>query len=83
MSFHQCDEQCVCPVHRTQMLYAPATDDHACQDIECKYAHGFHAVRVQEVWDLLDDYYELGQLGFNVMGIASGGAGGVGSRPST
>jgi len=37
---HQCSDLCVCPVHGTPLFYAPASDDHACQDIDCVYGHG-------------------------------------------
>lgn len=37
---HQCDERCACPEHGTPLIYSPATDDHACQDVECRYGHG-------------------------------------------
>jgi len=37
---HECDKRCACPVHGTQMIYWPAGDDHACQDVNCKYGHG-------------------------------------------
>lgn len=37
---HACDDTCVCPVHGTPLIYAPAWDDHACQDITCEYGHG-------------------------------------------
>jgi hypothetical protein len=35
-----CDERCVCPVHSTPLLYAPASDEHACQDVNCRHGHG-------------------------------------------
>lgn len=38
---HRCDETCACPIHNTQMYYAPAHKEHACQNITCRYAHGF------------------------------------------
>lgn len=37
---HTCGERCVCPIHGTPLLYAPAQDEHACQDPDCKHAHG-------------------------------------------
>lgn len=37
---HECDEHCACPVHGTPMIYWPAGDDHACQDVTCKHGHG-------------------------------------------
>jgi hypothetical protein len=36
----QCDERCVCPVHGTPLIYWPAGEDHACQDVNCRYGHG-------------------------------------------
>jgi hypothetical protein len=29
-----------CPVHGTEMIYSPAHDDYACQDVTCRYGHG-------------------------------------------
>lgn len=37
---HRCDERCACPVDGKPMLYWPAGGEHACQDPECRYAHG-------------------------------------------
>ena len=37
---HECDETCVCPVHGTPLIYHPAGDDHACQDVTCEHGHG-------------------------------------------
>jgi hypothetical protein len=37
---HLCSDLCVCPVHGTPLFYAPASDDHACRDNDCKYGHG-------------------------------------------
>jgi hypothetical protein len=37
---HRCDEECVCPIHGTPLFYWPHGDDHACQDIDCRYGHG-------------------------------------------
>jgi hypothetical protein len=37
---HVCGIQCICPFHGTLMIYSPAWDDHACQDITCEYGHG-------------------------------------------
>lgn len=37
---HICDDQCASPVHGTPLIYSPARDDHACQDITCEYGHG-------------------------------------------
>jgi hypothetical protein len=41
---HQCTEACRCPVHGTPLFYWPAGDDHACQDVDCRYGHGFEGV---------------------------------------
>jgi hypothetical protein len=38
---HRCDDDCTCPIHGTPLLYAPASDAHACQDPDCEHAHGF------------------------------------------
>lgn len=35
-----CDERCVCPVHGTPLFFWPAGEDHACQDVDCRYGHG-------------------------------------------
>lgn len=43
---HRCTNQCRCPIHQTALLYWPAGDDHACQDADCKYTHGFKAVEL-------------------------------------
>ena len=37
---HICDDHCTCPVHGTPLIYWPAGDDHACQDITCEFGHG-------------------------------------------
>jgi hypothetical protein len=37
---HRCDERCVCPVHGTELMYAPAWNEHACTDTDCVFAHG-------------------------------------------
>jgi hypothetical protein len=39
---HRCTPSCICPVHRTRLLYSAAVDDHACQDAECVYADGMN-----------------------------------------
>lgn len=44
---HRCsddDPSCTCEVHNKPMYYWPAGDDHACQESDCKYAHGANAV---------------------------------------
>lgn len=35
-----CDERCTCPVHGSPLLYWPARNDHACQDVNCQYGDG-------------------------------------------
>lgn len=35
-----CDDRCVCPLHRTPLIYWPAGEDHACSDVNCEYGHG-------------------------------------------
>lgn len=38
------EDQCVCPIHQTPLLYNEVSEDHACQNIMCLYAHGFVAM---------------------------------------
>lgn len=41
---HRCDpDRCVCPRHGTPMIYAPRSDEHACQDVSCPFGHGIRA----------------------------------------
>lgn len=37
---HLCNELCRCPVDGLVLLYHAPTDEHACQDIDCVFAHG-------------------------------------------
>lgn len=37
---HACDEDCICPTHQSALYYAPAADDHACQDPDCEWGSG-------------------------------------------
>ncbi|MFE7963390.1 hypothetical protein ACFU0X_10105 [Streptomyces cellulosae] len=37
---HVCGAECVCPLHGTPLLYAPAANVHACQDPDCPHGHG-------------------------------------------
>lgn len=37
---HECDELCICPIHKTSLWYAPASNEHACQNPSCEYANG-------------------------------------------
>jgi hypothetical protein len=37
---HTCDDWCVCPIHGTPLIWWPAGNDHACQDVTCEYGHG-------------------------------------------
>ena len=46
---HVCDDGCVCPVHDTPLIYWPHGDDHACQDITCRYGHGMSAELLAEM----------------------------------
>jgi hypothetical protein len=39
----QCGDACWCPVHGTPLYYWPAGGLHACQDPNCRYAHGISA----------------------------------------
>lgn len=34
---HLCDESCLCPVHKTDLIYSPHYDLHACQDKTCTH----------------------------------------------
>jgi hypothetical protein len=47
---HKCDESCRCPEDGLPLLWNRATDTHACQDPQCRYAHGIftevHGVRI-------------------------------------
>ena len=38
---HECMEKCICPEHRTQMLYSKREKLHACPDPDCVFAHGY------------------------------------------
>lgn len=40
-----CDEQCVCPVHGTPLIFWPAENRHACRDVNCRHGHGMEADR--------------------------------------
>lgn len=40
---HRCDEQCTCPLDGKPLLYARASDQHACVDPECANASGITA----------------------------------------
>ncbi|MFC8570803.1 hypothetical protein ACFUIW_34105 [Streptomyces sp. NPDC057245] len=42
-TLHRCDELCCCPVHGTALYFAPASNEHACQNPTCRYAHGISA----------------------------------------
>ncbi len=37
---HTCTERCVCPEDGKPLIYWPAGDEHACQDVDCRYGHG-------------------------------------------
>lgn len=41
---HRCDEHCTCPIHGTPWLYAPASNEHACQNPDCEYAAGVELI---------------------------------------
>ncbi len=36
----RCDDRCTCPIHSTPLIYWPAGEDHACQDVDCQYGRG-------------------------------------------
>jgi hypothetical protein len=46
---HKCDERCICPIHRTPLIYAPGPNEHACQDIDCTYGHGLETVLMRQL----------------------------------
>lgn len=37
---HVCGELCICPRHKTPLVYHRPSDEHACQDSTCVFAHG-------------------------------------------
>lgn len=39
--WHKCNEKCICPIHKTPMYYNVKFNEHACQDINCVYVHGY------------------------------------------
>jgi len=43
---HTCGDRCVCPVHRTPMLYSSSARLHACQDPDCEHAGGVNLDRL-------------------------------------
>jgi hypothetical protein len=40
---HRCDSTCICPIHKTQLLYSKYFNQHACIDNTCIHAHGFES----------------------------------------
>ena len=54
---HRCGDECVCPIHGTQLVYWPAGNDHACQDPACQFGRGgwqpgyYYTVRATGVAD--------------------------------
>jgi hypothetical protein len=56
---HRCDETCVCPIHDTPLIYAPAIDDHACQDADCILGGGT-AVAVGRRFSFIQARWEHG-----------------------
>lgn len=56
MSAHRCDDECVCPLDGKPLLYAPASDQHACQDPDCTNAQG--------IPDVVQQYLERRFLSF-------------------
>jgi hypothetical protein len=38
---HYCTEKCKCPIHEIDFLYSKRERLHACQRIDCEFAHGF------------------------------------------
>ncbi len=53
MTSHLCDDSCVCPLHETQLYYAPSINDHACQDITCVFAHGMRSRQPKSLSDMI------------------------------
>lgn len=47
---HKCDERCVCPIDGKPLYYARSINEHACQSIDCRYAHGMESVQRAEFW---------------------------------
>lgn len=59
---HQCDDECVCPLDGKPLLYAPASNEHACQDPDCANAHGvLPELTREDALELVDD---LGQQAY-------------------
>jgi len=62
---HVCDELCVCPEHRTPLIYWPLQDDHSCAEAACEYGGGMYralaaqrgrrADRLAKAYDKLTD----------------------------
>jgi hypothetical protein len=50
---HQCGTHCVCPTHGTPLIYAPASDDHACHDVHCEFGNGGVAPAVAAAYGVL------------------------------
>lgn len=46
---HRCDERCVCPVHRTPLLFVPFSSEHTCQDGDCRYGAGLERRLLEEI----------------------------------
>ena len=57
---HVCDDGCVCPVHGTPLIYWPHGDDHACQDVTCRYGHGMSAELLAEMPRLMREWRARG-----------------------
>lgn len=38
---HECTDKCICPEHKKQMFYSKRENLHACQLIDCDFAHGY------------------------------------------
>ena len=47
-------------IHDTPLIYWPHGDDHACQDITCRYGHGMNAELLAEMPPLLREWRARG-----------------------
>lgn len=75
---HRCDESCVCPEDGLQLIYAPGSDEHACQDVACIFGHGYESVLtalLEERLQALVEGFEppesemwMGRMGLDVRG---------------
>lgn len=51
-------EDVTCPIHNTSMYYHRPSDQYACQNPDCKYAHGIPAENLyKKSLDITDRWY--------------------------